>query len=151
MITKDELLAGRDKQYPKEYTAEVSGNLDRLLVVLNKVRQAYGKPMYVNSGWRPAAVNDATSNAAKKSTHIRGLACDFRDPDGKLWQWCIANLALLQKLGVYLEDKRWTPSWVHCQIVPPASGKRIYVPSTAPATAPDVWDGTYDHKYDKVV
>ena len=143
-VTKAEVLMGRDKQYPAEYTKEVSDNLDRLLPPVNSVRSSYGKPMAVASGWRPDAVNEKTANAAKKSNHRLGLAVDFRDADGALWAWCAANLALLASLGIYLEDKRWTPTWVHMQVVPPASRRRIYVPSSAPAPAPKAWDGAYD-------
>ena len=31
MITKDEILMGRDKKYPEEYTKEISDNIDKLL------------------------------------------------------------------------------------------------------------------------
>ena len=55
-------------------------------------------------------LNGSTANAATKSSHILGLAVDIKDVDGKLWQWCIANLQLLKDLGLYLEDKRYTPS-----------------------------------------
>lgn len=148
MITKDELLKGRDKQYPDAYTDNISANLDKLLVVMNQVRAAYGKPMNVNSGWRPPQINEETSNAAKGSNHLWGLACDIGDADGSLWKWVLFNLPLMQKLGIYFEDKRWTPTWVHFQIVPPGSKKRIYVPSSAPAQAPQIWDGQYDTKLD---
>lgn len=149
MITKSELLKGRDKAYPKAYTKEISDNLDRLLVVMNQVRAAYGKPMTVSSGWRPPEVNEDTSNAAKASNHLKGLACDIADPKGDVMRWVLANLDLMQQLGLYLEDFRWTPTWVHFQIVPPGSGKRIYIPSTKPAPTPKRWDGKYDKKYDK--
>lgn len=138
---------GRDKKYPKEYTKEISDNIDKLLKIMNKVRTAYGKPMIVESGWRPAEINEGTSNAAKNSNHLKGLAVDIRDTDGSLWKWVLLNLNLMKELGIYLEDKRWTPIWVHFQMVPPKSKKRIYVPSTKPAKADDIWDGKYDLKY----
>ena len=147
MITKDEILMGRDKQYPDEYTEEISNNIDSLLEIINQVRIAYNKPMIVASGWRPAEINESTSNAAKNSNHIKGLAVDIKDTDGKLWKWVILNLDLMKRLGLYFEDKRWTPTWVHFQIIPPKSSKRIYIPSTAPAKADDIWDGKYDSKY----
>lgn len=149
MITKSELLMGRDKLYPKEYTAEIDKNIDRLLVIMNKIRTVYAKPMIVDSGWRPKVINDATSNSAKRSNHMLGLAVDIKDADSKLMQWVIANLNLMQQLGVYMEDFRWTPSWCHFQIISPGSGKRIYIPSVAPACAPSRWNGHYDAKYDK--
>jgi len=147
MISKDEMLMGRDKQFPDAYTQQISDNLDKFLAIFNQVRAAYGQPMRVNSGWRPAAINEATSNAAKGSNHLWGLAVDIADPDGSLWKWTLFNLDLMQKLGIYMEDKRWTPTWVHYQIVPPGSKKRIYIPSAAPAQAPDIWDGQCDPKY----
>lgn len=147
MITKDEILMGRDKKYPKEYTEEISNNIDKLLEAMNQVRKAYNKPMFVASGWRPSEINESTSNAAKNSNHLKGLAVDIKDTDGKLWEWVLMNLVLMKKLGIYLEDKRWTPTWVHFQIVPPKSKKRIYIPSTAPAKADDIWDGKYDSRY----
>lgn len=147
MITKDEILMGRDKKYPEEYTQEISNNIDKLLKAMNEVRKAYGKSMIVASGWRPAEINEDTSNAAKNSNHIKGLAIDIKDTDGKLWKWVIMNLGLMKSLGIYLEDKRWTPTWVHFQVVPPKSKKRIYIPSTSPAKAEDIWNGIYDSKY----
>lgn len=154
-ITKDELLMGRDKAYPKEYTKEISDNLDQLLIAINQIRQAYNTPMKVSSGWRPAAINGAIAGAAKRSNHMLGLAVDISDRDGKLRSWVLANLDLMQKLGVYIEDFRWTSTWVHFQVVAPKSKKRIFIPyadvTKNPMTAPNAWGGTYDSKYDKTV
>jgi len=143
-VTKKEILKKRDKKYPDSYTQEISGNIDRLLVPINAVRDAYDKPMSVSSGWRPPAINEATSNAAEKSNHLKGLAVDFKDPNGKLRDWVLDNLAFIASLGIYLEDFRWTPGWVHMQIVPPGSKRRIYRPSMADARDPNAWDGKYD-------
>lgn len=146
-ITKAELLKGRDKQYALEYTQQISDNLDQLLMAINKIRDAYGKPMIVNSGWRPPEINAATPGAATHSKHIEGLAVDIADPDGKLMEWVLANLDIEQELNLFNEDFRWTPNWVHFQLGAPKSGKRIFVPSTAPATSPNRWNGQYDEKY----
>lgn len=148
MITKDEILMGRDKAYASEYTQEISDNIDKMLEPLNIVRQEYGKPMYVSSGWRPPAINESTSNSGKASNHLKGLAVDFKDHDGKLREWVIANLKRLAELGFYFEDFRWTPTWVHFQIVPPGSKRRVYIPSTKPAIKPDAWSGEYDRSLD---
>lgn len=148
MISKSELLQGRDKTYANDYTKEISDNLDRLLVPLNQIRSAYGKPMTVTSGWRPPSINANTPGAAPKSKHMLGLAADIADQDGALWAWVIKNLDLMKQLGIYLEDKRWTPGWVHFGLGAPTSGKRIFIPSSAPASAPNAWDGKYDPKYD---
>lgn len=147
MISKDEILMGRDKQYPDDYTQEISDNIENLLKIINQIRTAYNRPMIVASGWRPPSINEDTANAAKNSNHLKGLAVDIKDIDGSLWKWVLMNLGLMKRLGVYLEDKRWTPTWVHFQIVPPKSKKRIYVPSSLPAKAEDIWNGKYDSQY----
>lgn len=148
MISKQELLQGRDKQYPNDYTQEISDNLDQLLILLNQIRAAWAKPMKVNSGWRPPSINGSTPGAAKNSKHMQGLAADIFDPDGSLWAWVLQNLDLMKQLGIYMEDKRWTPGWVHFGFGPPASGHRIFIPSSAPAIDASLWDGQYDHSYD---
>jgi len=128
MITKDEVLMGREKTYSSEYTEEISNNIDKLLIPLNKLRIAYGNPMKVSSGWRPPSLNKKIKNAATKSNHCLGLACDFEDKDNKLMLWLWNNLQLLEKLGLYWEDPQYTKGWVHLQIVPPKSGNRIFKP-----------------------
>lgn len=150
-ISKDELLKGRDKQYPKEYTKEISDNLDKLLVAVNQIRSAYATPMTVTSGWRPAEINASTPGAAKKSKHMIGLAVDIQDKDNRLMNWVLANLKLMKQLDIYVEDFRWTPGWVHFQLGKPTSGKRIFVPSADRAQAPDRWNGEYNHAHDSIV
>ena len=148
MISKAELLQGRDKTFKDEYTQQISDNLDDLLVVLNKLRAAYNKPMTVTSGWRPASINGMINGAAPKSNHITGNACDFADKDGSLFNWCLANLQLLKDLGLYLEDPKWTKNWLHVQNTKPSSGKIIYTPSSALPTNPTAWSGIYDSRFD---
>lgn len=127
MISKAELLVGRDIQYKSEYTKDISDNLDKLLDALNIVRKAYGQPLVVSSGWRPVAINSSVGGA-KKSNHTLGLACDFKDHDRRFKDWCLANLDILAKAGLYMEDPDSTPTWVHLQLKAPASGKRVFKP-----------------------
>ncbi|MEZ0209241.1 MAG: D-Ala-D-Ala carboxypeptidase family metallohydrolase [Candidatus Paceibacterota bacterium] len=148
MITKDELLAGRDETFKDEYTQQISDNLDVLLQKINVIRSAYGKPMKVTSGWRPASINGMIKGAAPKSNHITGHAVDIFDSSGALWNWCLQNLDLLKATGLYLEDRRWTPTWVHFQTIRPSSKKRIFIPSSALPLAPNAWEGKYNSTYD---
>lgn len=146
-ISKDELLKGRDKKYASEYTQEISDNLDRLLIPMNKIREVYAKPMIISSGWRPAEVNAKTPGAAKQSKHMIGLAVDIVDADGNLRKWVLRNLQLMKELGIYLENFNWTKGWVHFQLGAPHSGKRIFVPSPTPPEQ-TVWDGKYSEEFD---
>lgn len=126
MISRDEVLMGRDAQYP--LTQEMEANLAKLLVAINKVRTEYGKPMFVSSGYRPAAINANVPGAAKKSNHMVCLAVDIRDVDGKMKSWCLANLDKLALYGLWMEDAGSTPTWCHLQCVPPRSGNRVFKP-----------------------
>lgn len=88
---------------------------------------------FMSSGWRPAAVNDATCNASASSKHISARACDLRDTaDRALARWCLNNLDVLEEIGLWMENPQWTPTWVHLQTLPPGSGKRVYIPSSEP-------------------
>jgi len=145
-ISMQEILMGRAQfqDLPKDY----QDNLMDLLEKINKVRDAYGKPMIVNSGYRTPAINEATANSGKNSWHMKCAAVDISDIDGSLWKWTINNLDLMKELGLWMEDKRWTPTWTHYQIYAPNSGHRIFIPNSNPASAPQTWDGQYDHQFD---
>jgi len=127
MITKKELLRGNDVSYSDEYTAEISQNLDNLLIKLNKFRAAYAKPMICTSGWRPRSVNNLAGGSVK-SNHLTGHAADFSDPHKKLANFCLQNEELLTEIGLWLEHPSWTKNWIHFQDLPPKSGKRYYIP-----------------------
>lgn len=116
-ITKEEILMGRDKLYPKDYTEEISKNIDKLLIALNKFREAYGKAMIVTSGFRPPSLNKAIGGA-KKSAHSTGMACDFRDHDKSLAKFALEmdKQGKLKEWGLWLEDPAATPNWLHLDI-----------------------------------
>lgn len=123
MITMQEL---NPHNYPT--TPEIADNLNKLLSVMNQIRSAYNKPMIITSGLRSEEDQARINPSAPKSKHLLGQACDVSDPHGEYWAWCMVNIALMEKLGVYFEDKNNTPTWTHCQITPPKSGKRIFIP-----------------------
>lgn len=117
---------GRDKAFPLD--EEQERNLEHLLECLNKFRVLFGRPMTVSSGYRPAAINAKVKGAAKRSNHISCLACDFKDVDGYLANWCLKNLDKLEQCGLFLESPAHTPGWTHLQAVPPKSGNRVFLP-----------------------
>lgn len=149
MITIEELTMGREKLYPQDYTKAIHQNLLVLLRKMNMIRKTYNKPMIVTSGWRPQAINATTKGAAKNSKHVSGLAVDIKDTDSALWNWCMENLEMIQGLGLYLEDKRYTKTWVHFQLGAPSSGLRIFKPHSGTMPNPELWDGQYDSKFNK--
>jgi hypothetical protein len=141
MITLAQYLMGRDLKYA--CSDEVRSNARLTVAKTNQLKalavadgiEFPDDSTEVASGWRPEGVNECTSNAAKLSTHIIAKALDTRDPKRLFARWCLRNLDKLAEIGLWMEDPRWTPDWVHLQTVPPGSGKRVYIPSTKPASA----------------
>jgi hypothetical protein len=146
MITVDEYWMGHDREHASDLTPEIAGNahvlIERVNAVLSRAAADNVFPAadarggsVVASGWRPRAVNNAAAHANRTSRHIIGCAIDLRDslPERPLARWCLRHLDLLVAAGLWMEDPQWTPSWVHLQSVPPASGDRVYVPSSRPA------------------
>lgn len=122
MITRAEILMGREVEYPLNPILE--SNLNILLTRLNKLRQLFGKPMRVSSGYRPGRFNKAKAmgtkhDGAKDSAHLYCMAVDFYDPNRELVKFCMANKgAILKQCGLYMEKPSQTPTWCHLQIRP---------------------------------
>ena len=136
----------RDQVYFAELTDEIQSNVEKLLPIVDKllarmeaggvkILTDVGTGSPIHSGWRPAEVNEHTSNAGAHSNHLKGLAVDLLDPQRKLGTWAVNNLPALQELGLWMEDPRWCPTWLHVQCVPPASNHLVYVPSANPPLA----------------
>lgn len=147
MITLADYWMGRDAKYPAALTEKIIDNATLLLGRVNLLLTwAYAEHVtpaldartgnHIASGWRPPEVNDATSNAAAKSRHLTGEAIDLRDSGTReLARWCLRNLDALEEIGLWMEAPQWCPSWVHLQIVPPGSRRRVYCPSSKPPLA----------------
>lgn len=139
-----------DRLNSGELTEELKANAEKLLSVVNPFLHDLGiESVTVTSGFRPQAVNSKTTGAGAKSTHLRCLGIDLADSKGSLMNLVLENMDKLKQYSLYAEDFRYTPVWLHLQCVPPSSKKRIFVPNTKPAPAPNRWDGKYDtKKYD---
>lgn len=126
MIKKEEIVT-QDllSKYRNDYNEEVDDNVNELLKRINIIRALYGKPMTLSSGWRPSEYNKSIGGAPN-SNHCKGLALDVKDTDGEFKKFVTSNLYKFSLLGLYMEQFSWTPTWVHIQIVPPASGARFF-------------------------
>lgn len=113
MISRDEILMGRDAEFP--LSQELEDNLKLLLICVNKLRALYGKPMYVSSGYRPGHYNSDVSGA-KNSTHMVCMAVDFHDVDNALKDWI--TVEILEECGLWQEDPAKTPTWLHVDTKP---------------------------------
>ena len=65
-------------------TAEAVKNIERLVdLVLDRIRERWGSPIIVTSGYRCDALNAAVGGV-KSSYHRLGMAADIRPQDGRL-------------------------------------------------------------------
>ncbi len=90
-------------------------NLTKLIDnVLDPLRTAYKKPIYVNSGYRCEELNELIGGA-KNSDHLKGMAADIRAQDvrenKKLFDYIKNNLEFRQLIWEKGNDEY--PSWVH--------------------------------------
>lgn len=104
---------GIDNALPDKYKANVAALVDR---VLDPLREAWGRPITVTSGYRCPELNKAVGGA-KTSLHLRGMAADIstgdRTENRKLFQ-------LVQSLKLpftQLIDESGF-SWVHVSLDP---------------------------------
>lgn len=90
-------------------SGEVVANLSELCrVVLQPLRDAWGKPLRINSGYRCPALNKAVGGVAT-SQHCKGCACDVAsDNPQELADFITASTVFgeIDQLGIY-------PSFVH--------------------------------------
>lgn len=115
MISREEVLMGRDAEFPLDEVLEQ--NLQKLLVALNKFRSLYGIPLHVSSGYRPDYYNKKAGGVIH-SLHRVCLACDFSDPKGEIDQWITMNEHVLEDCGLWREAQASTVGWVHLQVEP---------------------------------
>lgn len=107
-------------------TLEIEANAQRLLTRVNALLAQYGKPVTMSSGLRSAAHNATIKGAAKRSAHLTGEAIDLSDRNRDLARFCFSRLDLLVDLGLWMEDPRCTPTWVHLDIRQRAN--RVFIP-----------------------
>lgn len=131
MISRKEIL--KDHECPPE----LEENLLELLIRINKVRDAYGVPLTVDSGFRSKEDQIRIYNAKgitdesemhMHSKHFTCQAVDIYDPNKELKEWVIKNISLIESIGLWMEDFSSTPNWIHFQIINPTSGKRFFIP-----------------------
>lgn len=135
-MTVDDILTSSGN-YPERVatwppTVAIVGNATVLSERITRVLFAFGTARKLSSGYRPDEVNEATPGAAKNSHHKVGEAGDVEDHDGTLGSWCLDNLGTLEQNQLWIEDPEYTPGWVHFQIVPPPSGRRVFIPYAGP-------------------
>lgn len=91
---------------------EILAKLQKLIeAILDPLREWYGKPIRVNSGYRCEALNEAIGSKANNSQHLYGEAADItagsKEENKKLFEYIKDNLPFDQLIN------ESDFSWIH--------------------------------------
>ena len=123
---KELLNAGSHKWKESEVDAITLRNLDDLCRKVNAL--GYQPPMRASSCLRSIKDQQRVNPSAMGSSHLYGSAVDIADPKGELKKWLETRWGELVNCGLYMEDPKSTPTWVHLQTYAPKSMNRIFKP-----------------------
>jgi len=84
--------------------------------VLEVIREHYGKPIVISSGYRCEELNKLVKGA-KNSQHVKGEACDFKIDGLTPYTVCKAIVALRDQGKIEFDQVILEPSWVHISYV----------------------------------
>ena len=108
-------------------TAHVENLIHLAETVLQPVRDHFGKPVAISSGYRSPALCEAIGSSAK-SQHAKGEAADFEIPgvdNMQLAMWISKNTKFDQLILEFYEPGDPNSGWVHCSAVKEGSRAQV--------------------------
>ena len=108
-------------------TAHVENLIHLAETVLQPVRDHFGKPVVISSGYRSPELCEAIGSSAK-SQHAKGEAADFEIPgvdNMQLATWISKNTKFDQLILEYYEPGDPNSGWVHCSAVKEGSRAQV--------------------------
>lgn len=109
-------------------TPEQVGNANTIVPRVNQLLDAFGEYRNCNSGFRTQEDQMRINPKAPNSAHTKACAIDLEDKDRALTHFCLNNLPVLEKIGLWMESPDATPTWTHLQCYAPKSGNRVFIP-----------------------
>lgn len=95
---------------------EVVDNLNRLADYLDSIREKYGKPIFISSGYRCPLLNQAVGGASN-SQHLKGLAADLICADMEKLLSIIRETGGFDQL-ITEHNKGSKNYWIHVSVAP---------------------------------
>lgn len=95
-------------------SSEIKSHIRELIEFLEPIREKWGKPIIITSGYRCEALNSLLKGA-KQSNHLTGYAADLSTEDISKFYFWLLDLLLDNKINfdeLFLETKGST-QWVH--------------------------------------
>ena len=108
-------------------TAHVENLIHLAETVLQPVRDHFGKPGVISSGYRSPELCEASGSSAK-SQHAKGEAADFEIPgvdNMQLATWINKNTDFDQLILEFYEPGDPNSGWVHCSAVREGSRAQV--------------------------
>ena len=97
-------------------SVEVEQNIEELLEVLDDLREFYGKPIRITSGFRCAELNRLVGGSPT-SAHVIGYAADLQPIQGSFEEFKALVIDWLDKSGVKFDqciiERSKSTQWVH--------------------------------------
>ena len=109
-----------------QLTSEALANIEFLVKnLLQPLRDAFGKPIHITSGYRSIEVNKAVGGSkTKNSQHTKGEAVDIVSNDNKsIFDLIKNNFDFDQLIWEYGTDEQ--PAWVHVSIKKSGNRKQV--------------------------
>ena len=107
-----------------QLTSDALSNIEFLVKnLLQPLRDAFGKPIRITSGYRSVEVNKAVGGS-KNSQHLKGKAVDIVSNDNKsLFDLIKNNFDFDQLIWEYGTDEQ--PAWVHVSLKKTGNRKQV--------------------------
>lgn len=101
--------------WPKD--ADIMDNIIFTMECLDKIREDYGLPLYITSGYRCKDLNNKL-NGSKTSQHMKGQAADINlgsvEKNRAFFNWCQDNINDLP-IDQLIDESNY--SWVHLSFI----------------------------------
>ena len=115
-FTLEEMVATSHRRLQDIPTLGVVQNLQKLCVlVLQPLRDAIGRPVYLNSGYRSKRLN-ARVGGVPNSYHLRGLAADIHVDNDEHAKVLFDILKQNPNVDKAIIEKKGRSVWVHVQV-----------------------------------
>ena len=98
----------------------IKENLEKLIEFLNPLREAWGSPIIITSGYRSRELNEIL-NGSSTSAHCAGWAVDMVPQNGKIdeFKQFVKDYLKDKEFDQYIDEASGNSSWVHLGLYHP--------------------------------
>ena len=123
MIRSSKADAFNIDNWPKD--ADIMDNIIFTMECLDKMREDYGQPLYITSGYRCEELNEKVGGV-KTSQHVKGQAADINlgsiEKNRAFFNWLVCNKDNID-FDQIIDEKQY--QWVHYSVKKEGNRKQI--------------------------